>query len=245
MSDPWYVDAFRAGYLDVYAHRDDGAAASEVAFPAEVAGVRDGAIVLDAGCGAGRHARALAERGLRVTGIDLSGDLLAAAASKSTHPLASPHYVRADLRALPFAEGSFDAVLSFFTSFGYFDDADNLRHASELRRVLRPGRRLVLDFLHAPRVRATLVARSRKECDGTTIIEQRALRAGRVEKDVTMTAPDGSQRQWRESVRLYDPDELDTVLVAAGFRVVAHHGDLCGAPLGAASLRCVVVAEAA
>jgi len=245
MTAPWYVEAFRAGYLDVYAHRDDDAALGEVAFPAAAAGLVAGQRVLDAGCGAGRHARALAARGLAVIGLDLSGDLLSAAVRDGeTVALATPRYVRADLRALPFADASFDGVLSFFTSFGYFDDAGNSRHAAELRRVLRPGGRLVLDFLHAARVCATLVPRSQKERAGYTIVEERAVRGGRVEKDVTMTAPDGTIRRWRESVRLYDPDALGALFVTAGFRVLARHGDLHGAPLVTDSPRCVVVAEA-
>jgi len=248
-SAPWYVAAFRAGYLDVYAHRDDAAASAEVAFPVEAAALVVGGRVLDAGCGAGRHARALSALGLRATGLDLSGDLLAAAVAAapsrdSGDACAAPSYVQGDLRALPFTGASFDGVLSFFTSFGYFDDDDNMRHAKELRRVLRRAGRLVLDFLHAPYVGATLVPRSEKTRDGVAIVEERALRGGRVEKDVTMTAPGGATRHWRESVRLYDPDELVALLGAAGFRVLSQHGDLLGGALAIDSRRCVVVAEA-
>jgi len=249
-TEPWYVEAFRVGYLDVYAHRDDSAAAGEVAFPAEAAALCAGARVLDAGCGAGRHSRALSARGLDVIGLDLSGELLTAAAgaapgSPPDARASTPRYVQGDLRALPFTNASFDGVLSFFTSFGYFGDDGNLVHAKELRRVLRREGRLVLDFLHAPYVRATLVSHSQKRRGGHTIVEERALRDGRVEKDVTMTAPNGATRRWRESVRLYDPDELTALFTEAGFHVLSRHGDLSGGALGAASRRCVLVAEAA
>jgi SAM-dependent methyltransferase len=239
MSSPWFVEAFRAGYLSVYAHRDEASAAAEVEFAASALG--GARRVLDAGCGAGRHARALAGRGLDVTGVDLSLDLLRSAFSAG----GGPRYVRGDLRALPFRDGAFDAVVSFFTSFGYFDDAGNARHASGLRRVTRKGGVLVLDFLNAAHVRATLVPRSEKERDGTRIVEERAVRGGRVEKDVTLTSPSGETRSWRESVRLYDRDELEDVVTTAGFRVRSVHGDLQGAPHGPRTPRCVVVAEAA
>ncbi len=240
MSDPWFVDAFRTGYLGVYAHRDDAAAGAEAAFAATLLG--DVARVLDAGCGAWRHARALAARGFIVTGLDLSLDLLREAATLG----GGPRYVRGDLRALPFGDGAFGGVLSFFTSFGYFDDAGNARQLAALRRVTRRRGRLVLDFLNAALVRAALVPRSERESAGHTIIEERAIRAGRVEKDVTVIAPGGARRAWRESVRLYSREDLGRLLGTAGYDVLAVHGDLCGGPFEASSsARCVLVGEAA
>ena len=239
MTAPWYVEAFRAGYLEVYAHRDAAAAEAETAFA--VAALGDATRILDAGCGAGRHARALAARGLDVIGIDLSLDLLQVGAAEG----GGPRYVRGDLRVLPFRDGAFDGAVSFFTSFGYFDEAGNARHAAGLRRVLRRGGRLLLDFLNAAHVRATLVPRSERSRDGHRIVEERAIRGGRVEKDVRLTAPDGAQRTWRESVRLYERDDLAALLEASGLVVRSVHGDLAGARFADTSPRCVVVAEAA
>ena len=239
MAEPWFVRAFRAEYLDVYSHRDDASAADEIAFAAEaLGGARS---VLDAGCGAGRHARALAARGLSVFALDLSEDLLRAAARRGGRP----RYVRGDVRALPIRTAGVDAVLSLFTSFGYFDDAGNGRHVAEMRRVIRPGGTLVLDFLNAPRVRATLVPRSARTHQGTTIVEERAIREGRVEKDVTLCPAEGAEQRWRESVRLYDSSELTELLSTSGFEVRAVHGDLQGAAHSHDAPRCVLIAEAA
>jgi SAM-dependent methyltransferase len=58
----------------------------------------------------------------------------------------SVEYKLGDLRELPF-DGPFDAVLCWFTSFGYFDD-ENYRVLRELRRVLRPGGRLLIETMH-------------------------------------------------------------------------------------------------
>ena len=67
-----------------------------------------GAHVLDAGCGTGMLTEKLHRRGCRVVGVDLSRDMLRMAALKS---LPVP-WIRADLKALPFASISFDAIYS-------------------------------------------------------------------------------------------------------------------------------------
>jgi ubiquinone/menaquinone biosynthesis C-methylase UbiE len=76
--------------------------------------------VLDLACGYGRHSRHLAGRNT-VVGLDLSHLYLTQA--KSGMPVLAAqkfHPVCADMRQLPFAGSSFDAVLLLFNSFGYF-----------------------------------------------------------------------------------------------------------------------------
>src|SRR5579872_1610900 len=68
--------------------------------------VKKGSKVLDAGCAAGRDCRMLSEQGYAVTGIDLSKKLLALAKKQNT----SLNFLLADIRALPFADHTFDAV---------------------------------------------------------------------------------------------------------------------------------------
>lgn len=104
----------------------------------ERAGVRKGERVLDAGCGGSVFPLYLAARGCRVSACDLCVppglDLL--------HGL-KVGYVSADLGRLPFGTGSFDAV--FCISVIEHLSPDGISFAlAELRRVLRPGGRLLL-----------------------------------------------------------------------------------------------------
>ena len=238
---PWYRRAFGRLYLTVYSHRDDPSARSEVEFAAEALQVREGERLLDAGCGGGRHARALAARGAQVVGIDLSADLLTDAVERG----GAPRYVLADFRALPLRGGGFDHVMSFFTAFGYFDDAGNERQLREFRHVVRDGGGLLLDFLNAPRVRATLVAHSSREVAGLVVREERAIREDRVEKSVELTDPSAARTEkWSESVRLYEREELERMLSAAGFGVRRVYGDLAGGEWSRSADRLVVVARA-
>jgi SAM-dependent methyltransferase len=232
----WWSQAFRRPYLDLYAHRDDASADDEVSFVASQLALRPGARLLDAGCGAGRHARAFARRGAAVVGVDRSGELLREADFRGK----GPRYVLADVRGLPFAAGAFDHATSLFTSFGYFDDAGDRRQLGELRRVLRAGGTFVFDFLNRPHVEATLVPESEREIAGRSVRERRRIRDGRVEKDVEIAGGES----WRESVRLYGALELTSMLASVGFVVRSRHGDLAGGAWSEESPRLVLTAAA-
>ena len=85
----------------------------EVAFLVDELALEPGARVLDVGCGPGRHATALAERGIEVVGVDLSWRFVAVAAAAATPRFVrTARFVQADARSLPIRDDSFDAALS-------------------------------------------------------------------------------------------------------------------------------------
>jgi SAM-dependent methyltransferase len=99
--------------------------------------------VLDIGCGNGRYLATLRERGHRgyLVGADLSvGMLRTARPAMGDGPL-----LVSDAQALPFATGSFDAVLAMHMMYHVPDRA---RALGEIRRVVRPGG-VVLLFTNA------------------------------------------------------------------------------------------------
>lgn len=236
----WYEEAFRSDYLSVYPPRDDAAAAAEAAaWAGRLPGLAPGSRVLDLACGAGRHLRALAAMGARAAGCDLSADLLAEARARGRECL-----IRCDIRRLPFATGCFDAVTCFFSSFGYFADAsDDAAVLDEAGRVLRPGGGLLLDLMDPATVRRDLVPRSARERGGTRVVEERSLAGGgrRVEKRVSLEGPGGA-RAWTESVRLYDPGEVEAMARPAGLMPRGRFGGHGGEPWsGGVSPRCVIL----
>ena len=85
--------------------------------------------ILDLGCGKGRFAKALEARGASVAGVDLSAAMLAEAEGVSA--------VRGSARRLPFASGSFDAVVAVEV-FEHLAPATWGEAIAEARRVLSP-----------------------------------------------------------------------------------------------------------
>ncbi len=103
--------------------------------------------VLDAPCGEGRIAGRLARHGCDVLGVDINEQFLALACTR--HPEA--RFEQCDMRALGHA-GEFDAVVNWFTSFGYFDAATNDAVLAGFARVLRPGGSLLVDLQNPERI---------------------------------------------------------------------------------------------
>lgn len=99
--------------------------------------------VLDVACGTGDMVVALAKRGCTVTGIDLSKEMLDVARHKTT----SATFLLGDAEALPFPDGSFDAVTC---AFGVRNFVHLELGLSEMLRVLKPGGRLLVLELATP-----------------------------------------------------------------------------------------------
>jgi len=240
---PWYEQAFRADYRQVYPHRDLEGARPEVAFLLEH-GV--GGRVLDLCCGFGRHSLLLREAGAQVFGLDLSAELLASARGlPGWERHLSGRLLRADMTRLPFATSSFDAVVNLFSSFGYLGEEGDRRVLVEVARVLRRGGLALLDLMNAPRVRATLVPASSRTGEGFELDERRRLadEGRRVVKDVELRLASGERRRWSEDVRLYEPDEIEGMLTAAGLARVGTWGDFDGRPPAEDAPRWIVAAH--
>ncbi|MFS4092242.1 class I SAM-dependent methyltransferase [Streptomyces sp. AF1A] len=110
-----------------------------LALAGNVAGRR----ILDAGCGSGSLSAALRDRGAVVTGIDVSAGMLALARRRLGDVVAL-HL--ADLRdPLPFDDGAFDDVVASLV-LHYLEDWGPA--LAEIRRVLRPGGRLIASVDH-------------------------------------------------------------------------------------------------
>jgi SAM-dependent methyltransferase len=98
------------------------------------AGVEPGMDVLDVGSGTGNAALPAGKEGARVTGIEPASELLEVARERAADYMLEPAWVEGDVTRLPFADRSFDRVLSVF---GHMFAPDQERVAGEMRRVCR------------------------------------------------------------------------------------------------------------
>jgi SAM-dependent methyltransferase len=225
----WFKDWFDKDYAAIYAGRGAQEAESAVAMAlARAPGLGEGP-VLDLACGAGRHLAALRRTNPQAFGLDLSRDLLRLAPADLR-----PWLLRGDMRALPLREGSLAGVCMWFTPFGYFPDEQNRDLLLNLRRLLKPGGVLLLDYLNAAHVRANLVREDEAVHHGLRVVSRRSLEGQRIVKRMDLTRTDtGATRKVTESVRLYEVGELTALAEACGLEVFAEAGDYQGAPFEA------------
>ncbi|MFL5926653.1 MAG: methyltransferase domain-containing protein [Gaiellaceae bacterium] len=110
---------------------------------AELAGLLSGARVCEVGCGTGQASLPLAERGYRLTCVEL-GTQLATVAARKLGPFSNAEVVNADFETWRPETGEFDAVVAF-TSFHWLDPA--VRYAKPVS-LLRPGGALAVVATH-------------------------------------------------------------------------------------------------
>jgi SAM-dependent methyltransferase len=106
-----------------------------------------GRTVLEVGCGAAQAARWLVSQGAVVTAFDVSlGQLHQARELDRRTGIAVRRLVQADAQRLPFADASFEVVVSAFGAIPFV--ADSAGTMREVARVLRPGGRFVFSTTH-------------------------------------------------------------------------------------------------
>ena len=236
---------FSEFYLRAYAGdvRNDEAEGQALA-AARLARCPEGADVLDAPCGFGRHSIPLARAGYRVVGADRSATLLEEARRRSGGER-WPKFVQADYRNLPQREESFDLVLNLFSSLGYLGDDEDTRALAEFRRVLRPEGRLVIETMHRDRLVRVFAEQDWKLLgEGRLLLEQRTFdpAGGVVQMTQTVIPTDGTRESRTMSLRVYTATELCAMLDRAGFSETRCYGDFDGTPFGTET-RLVIVAR--
>ncbi len=219
----WPVAFFDDDYLRIYrAMISPEATAAEVDFLAAALAPPAGGDVLDLACGYGRHAIGLAGRGYRMTGVDFHAGYLAAAAADAAAAGVAVRWTRADMRALPFA-GAFDAVYSYFTSFGYFSDAGNERVLAGVARALRPGGRFLLDVLNRDGILTHPQQRVWNPlADGSLLMEETSLDLRRslvLNRQILVTPQTGAQITKESTLRAYTCAELEALCARHGLAV--------------------------
>ena len=237
----WYKEWFGEEYLTVYKHRDDKDAQKLIALILSQIKIDKSSYLLDLACGNGRHAFLLSGYSPHVYGLDLSVHLLHQAQNRKKSEKA-PSFVRADMRYFPFRI-KFDVIFSLFTSFGYFDDDDkHLKVALEISESLNEGGSFVLDYFNPAYVRKNLVPDGKRMIDSTEITEKRWLEKKRVFKSIHIQS-EGEDKEFIESVRMFELDELTVLLEKAGIFIREVFGNYKGDRYKPDSKRMIIFAK--
>ena len=220
------------------------AAGDEVGGILDLSGIKEGD-VLDLACGPGRHSAAVAKRGMRVTGVDLSPFLLRKAREHARLEGVDVEWVQEDMRRFVRPE-AFDLAINIFTSFGYFDDRrDDLKVLRHIHRSLRKGGAFVMELKGKEGLARHLLSTTSKElADGRLLVERHEIFDDwtRIRNEWTVIEG-GTATTFRFHTTVYSGQELKDRLLKVGFRDVSLFGGLDGREYGLDAERLVAVAR--
>jgi 2-polyprenyl-3-methyl-5-hydroxy-6-metoxy-1,4-benzoquinol methylase len=186
--------------------------------------------VLDVACGAGGHSIPLAQRGYRVSGVDLSASMIGLAEKKAAAASASVDFHIADMRNFHIGT-KFDTAISMFSALDYLPTFADLRRAlTSVYKHLHPGSLFIFDFWnglavldsYSPvrykkiqvgnkqliRVSSTTLNPVAQICE--IVIECMVLEEGRLVDEF----------QEQHTMRFFFPEELKNYLELSGFQVL-------------------------
>lgn len=219
----WFESWFDSPYHKIlYKNRDTKEAKGLVDNLFRFLNVQPECKILDIACGDGRHAEYMQQQGHDVIGIDLSEQRINRAKLLANDKL---HFYRHDMRHI-FRLNYFDYAFNFFTSFGYFQQyRDNIIAAEAFAKSLKPGGKLVLDYMNISVVKEKLVAAESIVLEGVRFDIQRRMEEGKVVKEIRITDEQGRERMYEERVSGFELEDFQEIFKTSGLKMTAVFGD--------------------
>jgi ubiquinone/menaquinone biosynthesis C-methylase UbiE len=214
----WYHRFFGGLYGRVLASIPPQTSLRQARLVKQLLRLRKGQKVLDCPCGQGRLTVPLAGMGLAMTGMDITAPFLRQGRREAARQGLKINFIRRDMRRIDF-HGEFDAVVNWFTSFGYFSDRDNLDFLRRARRALRPGGQLLIEALNKSWVMNHFQSDHDETINGVRIVSRcRWDKHTRRMHNVWKLYRGGRSETIRFTLRIFSGPELRVLLRQAGFR---------------------------
>ena len=227
---------------------------NEVSMIIRMLNIKEGDSVFDCPCGWGRHAIPLANEGVNVTAIDINRNYIHRfkenLSTENKQVRNRVKFLINDMRNIDSKLPLFDYGINMFNSFGFFNDAENLKTAENFCNILKPkGKMLIhLDF-NSQRLIQGIKDYSPKR----NIVHEGKKYSLEVEKQYhyddkklhgkwTLKREDGTSIEKTYAIRIYDENEMTDLLKKAGFKNVLYYSS-DGSALTTDSIDTVIVAE--
>lgn len=212
--------------------------------------------VLELACGTGRITIPLAEKGIRIAGLDVSEAMLARAREKAGEKGVDIDWIQADCRDFRL-NGTFNLIFFPFNSITHLQDRESLEAClSCVKKHLTQEGRFIIDvfnpslgvLLSDPTERRTVREYDDPDGKGRVII---------TESNVYDAATQINKIRWhydigagattftvKNNMRIYSPQELDGLLHYNGFEIEAKYGNYHQAPFVSTSQKQIIICRA-
>lgn len=181
--------------------------------------LQEGSKVLDLMCGYGRHAIALAKKGIAVTAIDNLGDYISEIKEIAEKEQLSIDAVQANVASFTTAD-SFDLAMIMGNSINFFNTADTTRIFSNVATHLKKGGHLLINTWSI----AEIALKNFKDKGWGYIGDIKFLtdskflfHPNRIETESIIISPDGTTETKNAVDYIYSLNEMEAMLAVAGF----------------------------
>jgi SAM-dependent methyltransferase len=246
MNKKWYYDDdFWVTYGPVMFDKERVKSASfEIDNLIMLADLKPGDSILDSCCGEGRHSIIFADRGFKVTGVDVTEPYLKTAVQRSLEKNLEIEFVKEDI--LDFVrENSFNGATNLYNSLGYFEDPDDdLVYFKNIYRSLKPGGKFIIECYGKE-----VLARDFRDCfwyeyDDFKIMVEYSVNLNWTELETRwIFLKEGKETDAVFRHRIYSALELARLLSEAGFTMVEFFGDYDGSLYDQNAQRLIAIAQ--
>jgi len=214
-NNDWFASWFNTSYYHIlYSHRDDDEAQEFMQNIATYLKLQKNDLLLDLGCGKGRHSIYLNKLGFNVVGADLSKNSIQNAKQFENCTL---KFIEHDMRN-PF-NTKYNAILNLFTSFGFFeDDNEDITILQNIKNGLQPNGIAIIDFMNVKKIISNLVKKEILVIGGITFQITRSIKKNFIVKEINFAA-DGKHHTYFEKVKCLDLPKIKAYLYSVDFKI--------------------------
>ena len=242
----WYETFFHGVTLDLWRRAiPPEQTTAEADFLIQNLNCELGGHVLDVPCGNGRLTFELANRGYRVTGVDIAEEFIAEARSRVADGSASAQFILGDMRNIE-GLGVYDGAFCFGNSFGFLEYADMEKFLAGVARALKPGARFIVNTAMA--AESVLPDFEEQSChemgDIVMTVKERYLAEESCVDSEYIFERNGETDSRKAKHWIYTVAEIRRMLERAGFEILNCFGSLKGGPFKLGARELFVVSEA-
>ena len=211
----------------------------------KIAGLKKGSKVLDAACGIGRISVELAERGIDVTGVDITASVLEAAKDMADSQNLKIDFIQQDLRTFCKKE-YFDCAINLYTSFGYCDSKqDDYKILENIAQSLKKDGIFIMECVSRETAIMYFTKGEQFERAGFTVNTEFKVKGAweGLSSRWILTSKDNAKIEHEYTQRLYSAPELRDKLLECGFSSAEVYGDFDFSPYDETARTMILVAK--
>jgi len=204
----------------------------QVRYIIKLLGLKKRMTFLDCPCGIGRISIPLAQKGIKVTGVDLTESYLDELQRETKRRKLRIPILHADMRRIPY-KNQFDTAGNLWTSFGFFEqESQNVLAIRKMYQALKPGGKFLLHVINRDWIMTNYTSRGWMEMGGVITFESRKFDyATSINRCVWRFLKDGKLTEHHVGLRMYSYHEFIAMFRKVGFVDIQGFGNTKGGPI--------------